>query len=131
MQDPIDINFEANNTPDSLAEYYLPFLVSKKIDNTEIRTQLRNKHSFTPEKVRETMNLLAELAFDHHRKVPEPNVYLLYFNLVIGVLMIIGGLVLTLVFWKMGYILFATPIVFLSGFALLFKTNRQLNLLRQ
>ena len=109
----------------------MPFLISKKLDNTQIRTNLRMEHKFSEEKLRETMIILAELEFDFHRKVPTTSIYLLYFNLILAILMIIVGIVTTALFWKMGYILFATLFVVVSGFVLLFKTNRQIDLLRQ
>ena len=131
MNKPIDHDMKANNTPQALAEYYLPFLISKKLDNTQIRTKLRMEHKFSEEKLRETMIILAELEFDFHRKVPSTSIYLLYFNLILAILMIIVGILTTALFWKMGYILFATPFVVLSGFSLLFKANKQIDLLRQ
>ena len=108
----------------------MPFLIVKKLDNTQIRPKLRMEHKFLEEKLRETMIILAELEFDFHRKVPSSSIYLLYFNLILAILMIIVGNVTTAPFWKMGYILFATPFAVLSGIGLLFKTNRQIGLLR-
>lgn len=89
------------------------------------------RHKFSEEKLRETMIILAELEFCFHRKVPSTAISLLHFNLILAIRMIIVGIVTTAPFWKMGYILFAAPFAVLSGIGLLFKTNRQIGLLRQ
>ena len=131
MENPIDTNFRANNTPPQLAAYYLPLIILKKLDNTDVRAALRNDHKLKDEKVRETMIILADLAFDFHRQVPVTSKYLLYFYLILAGVMILAGIVLTVIFWQMGYSVFAAPVIFLSGLGLLFKTNKQIGLLEE
>lgn len=102
----------------------LSTLILGQIDNTQVRAALRNDHKFGTDKVRETMIILAELEFDFHRKVPTTSKYLLYFYLVLAFVMIIVGVVLTFVFWKMGFLVLATLFVVVSGFGLLVRTNK-------
>ena len=119
---PLDKGLTAINTPADAATYYLPFLVSDKMDLMAIKKELRQVHQFSKADISLTAEILVREHTHHAEK--HPFKYTREFQFGSGIILIGAGIVFTLFLWKLGFIAALPFAGILGGIGLTFRALR-------
>ena len=119
----LDKEMTAINTPAAAVKYYLPFLVSGKMDLMAIKKELKEVHQFSKVDISITAQSLVRAHTQHQRENPFSFSREIRFTL--ALLMIGGGIFLALLLWETGFIAVLPFILISGGVGLLFQALRQ------
>ena len=119
----LDKDITAINTPAAAVKYYLPFLVSGKMDLMAIKKELKEVHQFSKVDLSITAQSLVKEHTQHQRE--NPFSFSREIKFVVALLMISGGVVFAFLLWETGFIAVLPFILISGGVGLLFQAIRK------
>jgi len=131
MEQLLDDDLKQIRTINDALDFYSPLLLSGKIERSTIRKRLLTEHSFSDQDTKVIMGILSDRQLRYISEVPESNVYLIYFKLISGIVLFIGGVVLTIVLWKIGFLAGFSFAICAAGVGIALSAHRQLNLIQR
>lgn len=131
MEQLLDDDLKQISTIKDALDFYSPLLLSGKIERSTIRKKLLDEHSFSDQETKLILGILSDRQLKYISHVPESNVYLIYFKLISGIVLFIGGVVLTVVLWKIGLLAGFSFAICASGVGIALSAHRQLNLIQR